>query len=801
MRTLTLCLSLVACALPPPSQELAQHGAPVSPLSLRRVMADADWIGRAPSDPYWSEDSRSVYYSQKREGERGRDLFVLDLANGESRRVLDAERGHVDVDGGDYNREQTQRVFARNGDIFVSDLAGAVRQLTRTSESESSPAFLLDGTRVQFRRGGVLLVRELESGLEYEPATLRFEDDPLEEEDEQDEDYLADQQERLFDVLRERETERRRTRMRARDLHGADSTRAPLPWYLGDGKQASGSDLSPDGRWLLVRTTAEQSEDGKRDEMPEYVTDSSWVETREVRAHVGQTTRAATEVVLLDLEKHERHELDLSVFPGIVEDPLAWLSENDAEPAESPADDDTPDATPRDVTVWNVTWAPDASSVVFMARSHDNKDRWIARVSVASKVLESLHHLRDEAWINWRFNQLGWLDDSSGVWFLSEETGWSQLYWWSAEDASVHALTEGRFEIDSVESSPDGKTLYCRANAAQPGVHDIYRFALPDGPLEQVTDMGGRTAGSLSPDGSQLLLTHSQPLAPPELYVQSAHPGAAARRITRTVSDAFRSVQWVEPEIVAVPSRHGVPIYTRVYKPSAPPTTPQPIIAFVHGAGYLQNAHSGWSSYFREFMFHTLLVRAGYVVIDADFRASAGYGRDWRTAIYRGMGPPELDDYEDVLEWLVSTESVDLSRVGVYGGSYGGFVTLMGLFQRPDLFACGAALRPVTDWAHYNHGYTSNILNTPELDPEAYEASSPIEFAVGLTAPLLICHGLVDDNVLAKDSIRLAQRLIELEKEDWELALFPIEAHGFREPSSWLNEYRRIFKLFETHLK
>ena len=220
-----------------------------------------------------------------------------------------------------------------------------------------------------------------------------------------------------------------------------------------------------------------------------------------------------------------------------------------------------------------------------------------------------------------------------------------------------------------------------------------------------------------------------------------------------------------------------------------------------HGAGYLQNAHLGWSGYFREFMFHSFLVQQGYVVLDLDFRASAGYGRDWRTAIYRQMGTPEVQDLRDGVEWLVKEHNVDPARVGVYGGSYGGFLTFMAMFQDPKLFAAGTALRPVTDWAHYNHPYTANILNTPDIDPEAYERSSPIEFAEGLEKPLLICTGMLDDNVHFQDSVRLVQRLIELEKQDWEIAIYPVERHGFVEPSSWLDEYRRIYKLFEDHLK
>jgi dipeptidyl aminopeptidase/acylaminoacyl peptidase len=224
-------------------------------------------------------------------------------------------------------------------------------------------------------------------------------------------------------------------------------------------------------------------------------------------------------------------------------------------------------------------------------------------------------------------------------------------------------------------------------------------------------------------------------------------------------------------------------------------------VVFVHGAGYLQNAHQGWSGYFREFMFHSFLTRQGYLVLDMDYRASAGYGAAWRTAIYRDMGTPELEDLEDGVAWLVEEQGADRRRVGVYGGSYGGFLTLMALFKEPDLFAAGAALRPVTDWAHYNHPYTSNILNTPDLDPDAYQRSSPIEHAAGLSRPLLICAPMLDDNVFFQDTVRLAQRLIELGKEDWEVAIYPVEPHGFRRPDSWLDEYRRIFELFESRLR
>jgi dipeptidyl aminopeptidase/acylaminoacyl peptidase len=165
------------------------------------------------------------------------------------------------------------------------------------------------------------------------------------------------------------------------------------------------------------------------------------------------------------------------------------------------------------------------------------------------------------------------------------------------------------------------------------------------------------------------------------------------------------------------------------------------------------------------------------------------------------MGGKDLDDVVDGAKYLVATQHVNAKRIGVYGGSYGGFITLMAMFTSPDTFAAGAALRPVTDWAHYNHGYTSNILNEPQNDAEAYRQSSPIYFADGLKGALLICHGMVDTNVFFQDTVRLVQRLIELRKENWSIAPFPVENHGFEEETSWADEYKRILKLFDDNLK
>jgi dipeptidyl aminopeptidase/acylaminoacyl peptidase len=293
----------------------------------------------------------------------------------------------------------------------------------------------------------------------------------------------------------------------------------------------------------------------------------------------------------------------------------------------------------------------------------------------------------------------------------------------------------------------------------------------------------------------------SKVTTPTELYWFDANSGALDGPMTASTTRVFKSYPWLEPETVWFKASDGVSVPAQLFEPERYGGTPNGAgVIFIHGAGYLQNVIDGWSYYYREFMFHHFLASRGYTVLNVDYRGSAGYGRDCRTAIYKHMGGRDLDDIIDGARYLVREHGVGEKQIGVYGGSYGGFLTLMALFKYPKEIESGSALRSVTDWAHYNHGYTVRILGTPADDPEAYRVSSPIYFAEGLEGHLLMLHGLRDDNVLAEDVLRLSQRLIELGKEDWELALHPVERHGYRRASSWTDQMTRTFKLFERTL-
>ncbi|MEM8963056.1 MAG: prolyl oligopeptidase family serine peptidase, partial [Acidobacteriota bacterium] len=799
-------------------------------VTLKKIMAHPDWLGTAPEDPYWADDGTAIYFEDKRIGEEIRDLVRIDLATGERTVVPLAEHGAASSARGRRSADGEAKVYTRNGDVFVRDLAtGTTRQLTRSAAFERAPFFLADG-RVGFTRGRTVWIRDLDSGLEAQAAEIVATEDPAE--NEPADDYLSEQQVRLFDIIKLEKERAERAREYETESRRTDPTRLAPTVYLGDKIEIQRQHLSPAGDWMLVVTHPKKRDLGREDKMPRWVTDSGYVEIEDVRPKVGTNDGSGDTLHLIDLTDGTVHTIETAALPGITDDPLAEIRAAAAQGDESDEtldtaetteaslaanDNPSPDATaadesasddaaakkkakPRKVDIEDIEFSHDGRWAAVQFHSVDNKDRWTVVVGREQPEARTVHRLSNpDGWINWSFNSLGWLGGDA-LWFLSEDSGWSQLYihQMGVDGAlgSTRRLTDGDYVVeDGVVADPDERYLYFQANRAHPGIYEIHRVPVSGGAVETLTDLGGMNDFVLSPDGTQLLITHSSATQPPELWLQPI--GGSARKITNETSDDFAAIAWTAPTFVEVPSSHqDRPIHSRLYLPHDEVAGPRGAVVFVHGAGYLQNAHQGWSGYFREFMFHTLLAREGYVVLDMDYRASRGYGADWRTAIYRQMGTPELEDLIDGVDYLVANHNVDRSRVGVYGGSYGGFMVFMSMFKEPELFACGASLRPVTDWAHYNHPYTSNILNTPEDDPEAYERSSPIEFADGLAKPLLIAAPMLDDNVFFLDTVRLVQRFIELEKEDFEVALYPIEPHGFREPSSWLDEYRRIFKLF-----
>lgn len=771
--------------------------ASLAPLTIEKIMRDPKWIGSSPTNVRWSPDNQYIYFNWNPKGALFDSLYCFNRVTRSIEKVDDQARKElVTADERTYNTSRTAWTYAKNGDIFYqsSDMALPLK-VTQTTGRESNPQFSFRDQKIVYTLDDNLYTWDIRDGNIIQLTSFIKGPAPAEPKKEsRQEAWLKKDQLNEFDILELRKIKR--------DLqdsaHKREQKELELkPIYLDD-KLISGLQCSPDGRFVTYRLT--KINRAKSTVVPAYVTESGFTEELPARTKVG-TPGSVQELFCLDRSKDSVYAFTAKQLPGIKEIP-AFIHDYP-----QLLKSYVKDSADRLVSFSSLSFSPNGQRAVVDIRSQDNKDRWICSLDWASGKLKLLNRQHDDAWIGgpgigggFGGGNSGWLNEDE-YWFQSEETGYSHLYKINVLNLQKTALTQGKYEVQRCELSNDKRQFYLTTNQVHPGEQHFYKLPVNGGQAVRLTSMAGAHTVTLSPDETQLAFLYSYSNKPWELYVQENKEGSTPMRVTdMAMSKEFLSYPWRDPELISFSARDSAQVYARIYKP-ARKLNNKGAVLFVHGAGYLQNAHRWWSSYFREYMFHNLLTDLGYTVMDIDYRGSAGYGRDWRTGIYRFMGGKDLTDQVDAARYMVERLGVDPKKIGIYGGSYGGFITLMGLFTTQDVFAAGAALRPVTDWAQYNHGYTSNILNEPFTDSIAYRKSSPFYYAEGLKNPLLICHGMMDVNVHYQDAVKLSQRLIELRKDNWELASYPMEDHGFVEPTSWMDEYKRILKLFEKWLR
>ncbi len=734
-------------------------------------MQGSQFYGYAPQDVRWSGDGQRIYFGWKQTTQtqdQPFDTWVLPRTSGNARKLTDDEAKLAPPTSGDTTRDRKKTVFVQAGDIFLYDFStDKATQLTKTAEAERNPHFTQDEQRIAFTRGGNLFVMPLTSGPIEQLTEIQLASaarpEPKPADPKTSQGTLQIQERNLLNAVRDRATRREADEAKQRAEHPRKT------FTLEERQSVLRLELCPNEK-CVIALVEDGAKGDKGDDVPNYVTESSYTEAIKGRNNVGDA-QENNRVLILDVETGAGNWVDLGL---------------------------------GDRSVWQ--YAPlfneQGTRAVMLARANGNKDRWILSLDLETAKAVTIFTDHDDAWIDGPgYETLGWLKNGTDVYFVSERDGFAHLYTVPAAGGSILQLTSGKFEVEQVSVSNDGSKFYLTTSEGGPAERHFYSQPVTGGPRTRITTQPGKHEVTLSRDEAYLADVHSYVNRPPELYTGDNRPGAPETSRTDSTSAEFKQYSWLDAPIVQVPARDGAMIPARLFKP-ANARPGGPAVIFVHGAGYLQNVHKYWSpNYPREFLFHHYLMEHGYTVLDLDYRASAGYGRDWRTAIYRHMGGKDLDDNVDGAKYLVSQHGIDPKRIGIYGGSYGGFITLMAMFTTPDVFAAGAALRPVTDWSHYNHGYTSNILNTPQADDEAFKQSSPIFFAEGLKGALLMLHGMVDTNVFFQDTVRLTQRLIELRKENWSVQFYPVEDHGFVRPESWADEYKRIFKLFEENLK
>jgi dipeptidyl aminopeptidase/acylaminoacyl peptidase len=798
-------------------------------LTVDSIMRGPRLVGYPPTGVYWSQDSQRIYFRWKQADElrlKETSLYVVNRDGTGLRRLSEDEAKQAPPAGGELSKDKTMTVFTDEGDVFIYMHAdGTRRQITRTVDAETNAHFTLDQKHVYFTRQNNLYVMSLDGGLLEQLTDIRTggaaggaapptvfgggaqrQGNTAENQQRgtDSQETLKKEERALLDAVRERAEQREEQEKKRKEREKRK------PFNVTGGQNVINLSLSPDGKEVIA-VVSEPATGAKNTIVPNFVTESGYTEDLPGRTKVGDVQNRS-HLTIIDVETGETKNVDHGqrVAAPAGSNTTEQTQRSDSTQGQARGQAERPprlqQPRDRDVQLAQLQWSEHGKNAVLMARAADNKDRWVMSLDPGTGKTKVLATIHDDAWVDGPgANTLGWLPDNNHVYFESERDGWSHLYSVSINGGEPIQLTSGQFEISNVRLSRDKTKFYFISSEGSFFERHLYSMPIGGGTRTRLTSLPGENNVDVSPDETMLADVRSYSNRPPELYIlpnqrMDDKSAAAIKPVTTSPIPEFFTKDWIDPRIVNIKARDGATVYGRIYVP-ANYKGGGPAVLFVHGAGYLQNVHRWWSSYSREYMFNHLLMERGFVVLDIDYRGSAGYGRDWRTGIYRHMGGKDLTDHVDAVNYLVKELGVDPKRIGLYGGSYGGFITLMAMFTQPDVFAAGAALRPVTDWAHYNNPYTANILNLPQSDAEAYKQSSPIYFANGLKGALLICHGMVDTNVNFQDTVRLVEKLIELRKVNWEVAPYPVEDHGFEREESWADEYKRILKLFIDNLK
>jgi dipeptidyl aminopeptidase/acylaminoacyl peptidase len=757
-------------------------------LRLEDIMKGNEFIGNQPNNPRWAIDGQTILFDWNPNNEIGNSTYFWNTSLKTPQKVttsspmydLDFMVTQKDFDTVYYTNQGVLYSFTKSTKKTrkVIQLADRINSVTR-SKNTNVIFFQQNRNVYQFNTKdfSILQLTNFKAGKENKASK-------------EEDSFLKKQQAALFQFVRDEEASSKWYAEKSKNK----KEKFPKEIFY-DKSSLEQVKASPDGTFVTFRISDYPTETSTNIE--NFITDDGFTRQEKARAKVSAANISKHKFGIFNVQKDTTYYVSFSNLTGIKDAPKYY---QDYENLKDKSDYETA------IVMQSPVYSPDGENSVLEIRSQDNKHRWIVQLDLESGKITELDYQHDEAWIggpgipgySFSGGTLGFIDNAT-FYFQSEATGFSHVYTYNLKTKKKESLTKGNWEVREVKLSNDKKSFYITTTTTHPGNRSFYKLDIASKKMTGIFTNDGAYEVEIAPDEKSFLVRYSYKNKPWELFYAENKPNAKLQQITFSTTKEFQQYQWQAPEVVTFTAQDGKTVYARLYEPKNENKNKAAVI-FVHGAGYLQNAHNYWSTYHREFMFHHLLTDLGFTVLDIDYRASDGYGRDFRTGIYRHMGGLDLQDHLDGKKYLVENLGIDTNRVGIYGGSYGGFITLMALLTKPGEFKSGAALRAVTDWAHYNQGYTSNILNFPETDPLAYQKSSPIYFANNLQDRLLLLHGMVDDNVQFQDIVRLSQRFIELGKKNWDLTVYPVEAHGFQKTYSWVDEYQRILDLFNETL-
>ena len=457
---------------------------------------------------------------------------------------------------------------------------------------------------------------------------------------------------------------------------------------------------------------------------------------------------------------------------------------------------------------FNPVWSPDSRMLAVERRTEDCKHReiWVRDLAMGGERL--VFQESTDKWIYEMGRGLFWSPDNSAIAFLSDHDGWAHLYTVTPDGEKMSQLTSGEYEVSYPAWSPDGSQIAFTSNQGSIIERNIWVMPAEGGKAQQVTSIRGTNMQPLwSPDGDSIGFLHSGPYAILDIWITSPASPEQPRQLTNAMPSSIGKEALTPPEFLYYESVDGLQIPAFLFKPKGFDEKKRyPAVIWIHGDGVLQNRY-GWhpsKHYGVYYAFHQYLLHKGYMVLAVDYRGSIGYGREFMHGHYMDLGGKDCDDVIKGAEYLRSLDFVNPDRIGVWGLSYGGFLTLQAIIREPDMFRAAIDVAGVTDWTDWakdpDGGWIRGRMGLPEENQELYHSTAPINFVEKINTPLLVLHGTADFNVPFYESVRLVDALVK-HKKNFELMVYPGEVHYFTWNPTWEDALSRVERFFDKYPK
>jgi dipeptidyl-peptidase 4 len=463
----------------------------------------------------------------------------------------------------------------------------------------------------------------------------------------------------------------------------------------------------------------------------------------------------------------------------------------------------------QDIYLARVNWLPDGKTLAIQRESRDQRTLDLLFADVGTGKTRRVLTETSKTWIELN-DELSFLKNSPEFVWASARDGYHHLYLYDYDGHLIRRLTAGKWNVDDFRGravkciDEKTRTIYFTATEKSPTERQLYATSLDiqePREIRRISEESGVHGISMSPDALFYIDNFTNSAQPPQVSLRAGDGTLRAWLLENALDahhpDAPYLAENSVGEIGTLTAVDGQTLYYRLFKPSHfDPSKQYPAIVDVYGGPGVQRVLDNWTGS----SFTQILTRAGYVVFQLDNRGSAFRGTAFQAPIHDKLGDIEVTDQVQGARWLGAQSYVDPKRVGVWGWSYGGYMTLMLMFKAPDLFRAGVSGAPVTDWALYDTHYTERYLDKPQDNAAGYSASSALPYAKDLKGKLLIMHGMADDNVLFLNSTKLFRKLQDLDKP-FNVMVYPGAKHGLTRQHDGRHAYKMIKNFFDDNLK